>query len=121
MPAAGASRRPFGSEVRWLVLPERPAGTEGLSEEEPVPLVTRDAMVGVANVAAVRARRWTSRAGRITALQRGVGVRRAVGEPHLRHGRQSLRGRRVHLAAIPGRTDRPDQNLGDLRGRGRTV
>ncbi|MGW5433735.1 nitrile hydratase subunit alpha [Streptomyces sp. NPDC004059] len=53
MPAAGASRRPFGSEVRWLVVPERPAGTEGLSEEEPVPLVTRDAMVGVANVAAV--------------------------------------------------------------------
>jgi nitrile hydratase len=36
------------SEVRWLVLPERPAGTEHLSEEELVPLVTRDAMVGVA-------------------------------------------------------------------------
>ena len=36
------------SEVRWLVLPERPAGTEQLSEEELVPLVTRDAMVGVA-------------------------------------------------------------------------
>jgi nitrile hydratase len=34
--------------VRWLVLPERPAGTEQLSEEELVPLVTRDAMVGVA-------------------------------------------------------------------------
>lgn len=40
------------SEVRWLVLPERPAGTEHLSEEELVPLVTRDAMVGVAKVAA---------------------------------------------------------------------
>jgi len=36
------------SEVRWLVLPERPAGTEGLSEEQLVPLITRDAMVGVA-------------------------------------------------------------------------
>jgi nitrile hydratase len=36
------------SEVRWLVLPERPAGTEHLSEEQLVPLVTRDAMVGVA-------------------------------------------------------------------------
>ena len=36
------------SEVRWLVLPERPAGAEQLSEEELVPLVTRDAMVGVA-------------------------------------------------------------------------
>lgn len=38
------------SEVRWLVLPERPAGTEGLSEDELVPLVTRDAMVGVARI-----------------------------------------------------------------------
>jgi nitrile hydratase len=36
------------AEVRWLVLPQRPAGTEGLSEDELVPLVTRDAMVGVA-------------------------------------------------------------------------
>ena len=40
------------AEVRWLVLPERPAGTEGLSEEELVPLVTRDAMVGVARIRA---------------------------------------------------------------------
>jgi nitrile hydratase subunit alpha len=40
------------SEVRWLVLPERPAGTEHLTEEELVPLVTRDAMVGVAKVGA---------------------------------------------------------------------
>jgi nitrile hydratase len=38
------------SEVRWLVLPERPAGTEHLTEEELVPLVSRDAMVGVAKV-----------------------------------------------------------------------
>jgi nitrile hydratase len=40
------------SEVRWLVLPERPAGTEHLTEEQMVPLVTRDAMVGVAEVEA---------------------------------------------------------------------
>ncbi|MFE1933368.1 nitrile hydratase subunit alpha [Streptomyces sp. NPDC059474] len=40
------------SEVRWLVLPERPAGTEHLSEEQLVRLVTREAMVGVAKVAA---------------------------------------------------------------------
>jgi nitrile hydratase len=44
--------RDSSSEVRWLVLPERPAGTEGLSEEQLVPLVTRDAMVGVAKVEA---------------------------------------------------------------------
>jgi nitrile hydratase subunit alpha len=40
------------SEVRWLVLPQRPAGTEGLSEEELAGLVTRDALVGVATVSA---------------------------------------------------------------------
>ncbi|MFM8240666.1 MAG: nitrile hydratase subunit alpha [Actinomycetota bacterium] len=40
------------SEVRFFVLPRRPAGTEGMSEEDLVPLVTRDAMVGVAEVIA---------------------------------------------------------------------
>jgi nitrile hydratase subunit alpha len=39
------------AELRYLVLPERPAGSEKLSEEELAALVTRDAMVGVANVA----------------------------------------------------------------------
>lgn len=34
------------SEVRYLVIPERPAGTEDLSEEELVELVTRDSMIG---------------------------------------------------------------------------
>jgi nitrile hydratase len=36
------------SEVRYLVLPERPAGTEGFCEAELSALVTRDAMIGVA-------------------------------------------------------------------------
>jgi nitrile hydratase len=44
--------RDSSSEVRWLVLPERPAGTEGLSEEQLTELVSRDAMVGVAKLAA---------------------------------------------------------------------
>jgi nitrile hydratase len=35
------------SEVRFLVLPERPSGTEGWSEEALVELVTRNSMVGV--------------------------------------------------------------------------
>jgi len=38
------------SEVRYLVLPERPAGTEGMNEEALAALVTRDAMVGVGKV-----------------------------------------------------------------------
>jgi nitrile hydratase len=44
--------RDSSSEVRWLVLPERPAGTESLSEDELIPLITRDALVGVAKVVA---------------------------------------------------------------------
>jgi nitrile hydratase subunit alpha len=40
------------SEVRYLVLPQRPAGTEGWPEEELIPLITREAMVGVARVEA---------------------------------------------------------------------
>jgi len=40
------------AEIRYMVLPERPAGTEGLSEEQLAELVTRDAMIGVATVPA---------------------------------------------------------------------
>ncbi|HLW48345.1 MAG TPA: nitrile hydratase subunit alpha [bacterium] len=38
------------AELRYLVLPERPAGSEHMSEEELAALVTRDAMVGVAKI-----------------------------------------------------------------------
>jgi nitrile hydratase len=38
------------SEVRYLVLPERPSGTEALGEDALAALVTRDAMVGVAKL-----------------------------------------------------------------------
>ena len=38
------------AELRYLVLPERPAGAEALSEEQLASLVTRDAMVGVGKV-----------------------------------------------------------------------
>jgi len=40
------------AELRYLVLPERPPGTEGMTEEELAALVTRDAMIGVARVEA---------------------------------------------------------------------
>ncbi len=40
------------SEMRYLVLPERPEGTEGMREEELAELVTRDSMIGVAKVQA---------------------------------------------------------------------
>jgi nitrile hydratase len=38
------------AELRYFVLPERPAGSENLTESELAELVTRDAMVGVAKV-----------------------------------------------------------------------
>ena len=35
------------AEIRYMVLPERPSGTEGMGEDELAELVTRDSMVGV--------------------------------------------------------------------------
>jgi len=38
------------ADLRYLVLPERPAGTERFTEEDLAALVTRDSMIGVAKV-----------------------------------------------------------------------
>ena len=38
------------AEIRYLVIPERPAGTDGMSEEELAQLINRDAMIGVTKV-----------------------------------------------------------------------
>ena len=38
------------SDLRYMVLPERPAGTEDYTEEQLIPLVTRDSMIGVAKI-----------------------------------------------------------------------
>ncbi len=50
---AGSEIRVWDSsaEVRYMVLPERPAGTEGLTEHELSLIVTRDSMIGVAKAA----------------------------------------------------------------------
>ena len=39
------------SDIRYMVLPKRPAGTEGMSEEALAEIVTRDSMIGVGEVA----------------------------------------------------------------------
>lgn len=39
------------AEIRYLVIPERPAGSEGLSEDALAALVTRDSMIGTARLA----------------------------------------------------------------------
>jgi nitrile hydratase len=38
------------AEMRYMVLPQRPPGTERLGEAELLPLITRDALIGVAEV-----------------------------------------------------------------------
>ena len=40
------------AELRYLVLPERPQGTDGMSQKELAQLVSRNAMIGVEKVAA---------------------------------------------------------------------
>jgi nitrile hydratase len=45
------------AELRYLVLPRQPAGTEGMTEEALAALVTRDAMIGTAIVRAPEAAR----------------------------------------------------------------
>ncbi len=46
--------------IRYLVIPERPKGTEGMSEDALAAIVTRDSMVGVAKIAAPESRRTGS-------------------------------------------------------------
>ncbi|MDO6680675.1 MULTISPECIES: nitrile hydratase subunit alpha [Oceanospirillaceae] len=41
------------SEIRYLVMPERPAETEHLSEEELIELISRDHMIGVSRTIAI--------------------------------------------------------------------
>jgi nitrile hydratase len=38
------------ADTRYMVLPVRPAGTEGWSEEKLASLVTKDAMIGVSRL-----------------------------------------------------------------------
>ena len=40
------------AELRYLVLPERPAGTDGMSADDLAALVTRDSMIGVSKLGA---------------------------------------------------------------------
>jgi nitrile hydratase subunit alpha len=40
------------ADIRYLVLPERPAGTEHMSEDELAQLITRDSMIGVTKASA---------------------------------------------------------------------
>ena len=60
---AGVELRVWDSsaELRYMVLPMRPAGTEHLNEEELAALVARDSMIGTAIVAAPHGRRCSTK------------------------------------------------------------
>ena len=45
-------KRRDGAQIRWFVLPQRPAGTDALSEAALAKLVTPEAMMGVALIPA---------------------------------------------------------------------
>jgi nitrile hydratase len=45
------------AEMRYMVLPQRPAGTDGFDENALLPLITRDALIGVAEPAAATSAR----------------------------------------------------------------
>jgi nitrile hydratase len=74
------------AEVRYLVLPERPAGTESTSEQQLAGLVTRDSMIGE-DFVALKAplngiRHWW----------------------HAEHGTRRLRKKRTGLSCLVGRS-----------------
>jgi nitrile hydratase len=50
---AGVEVRVWDSsaEIRYIVIPQRPRGTEAMSEDELAAIVTRDSMVGVEKIA----------------------------------------------------------------------
>lgn len=62
------------ADLRYMVLPLRPEGTAGMSEEELVPLITRDSLVGVG--AATRPTVGTFHAGELPGVSSSPGSRR---------------------------------------------
>ena len=113
------------SEVRYLVLPERPPGTDGMDEEELAALVTRDSMIGtglavLAGVSGVDPdRRLAGRARGAAARERRARLRRAVGEPRVRRRRRAARRGCRRLRGVPCAADRGDRRVGRVaRARG---
>ena len=81
------------AELRYLVIPERPAGTEHMSEQQLAGLVTRDAMVGVAWQGMLRKMVPGGDVQRVAPSERGI-LKRAdlVGLSHLDVARDTSLG-----------------------------
>jgi hypothetical protein len=73
--AAGVRIRVHDStaDMRYMVLPMRPAGTDGWDEQRLAALVTRDALIGVAQLADVTALPPAADAANVRRLRRGPG------------------------------------------------
>ena len=67
------------AEVRYLVLPERPAGTEGWSREQLADLVTRDSMIGTGLALTPQQLADTSRATASTPVQSATSAHQTGG------------------------------------------
>ena len=105
------------AEIRYLVLPMRPAGTEGWSEEKLADLVTRDSMIGTGLPKQPRIEMnggqdlgGTHGHGPVDAGAERAGVSRRMGEARLRAHACDGHARRLehrHGRALRARTVRP--------------
>ncbi len=68
------------AQTRYMVLPQQPAGTEQMSEEELAALVTRDAMIGVAQVNLNKQPSTPASQRRIADMEGNVALPRQSGE-----------------------------------------
>jgi nitrile hydratase len=68
------------AQTRYMVLPQRPAGTEQMTEEELATLVTRDAMIGVAQVTLAKRPEGPSSQRRIADMEGTTALPRQSGE-----------------------------------------
>ena len=107
------------AEIRYLVVPMRPAGTEGWSEERLAALVTRDSMIGTGLPLAPRRRHERpARSRRRAGLRPGragagrAGLPRRMGAPRLRadarHGRRPAPGTSTCRATRASASRRPN-------------
>jgi len=67
-------------KTRYMVLPERPSGTENMTEDELVAIITRDSMIGVAQVELEKKQRPGLSQRQVSDMQGPAGLPRKSGE-----------------------------------------
>ena len=74
------------AEQRYIVIPERPEGTEKMTEEQLADLVTRDSMIGVGLVKRAHEKLDARRVAGGHAARKRRDLQRAVGSAGIRDG-----------------------------------